>query len=113
MKSRIINLNSSMQTRDFKSSKEKKRMNLHSAKKMSRRSFLKLSATAVAVAAVSDMLRGKPATSFVKSVSAAGEEVIKYGNCAGCQQGDCQTIYKMLDGVVVKVEGDPESPISQ
>ena len=82
-------------------------------KKMSRRSFLKLSASVAIVAAVSDILRGQPATSFIKSVSAAGEEVIKHGNCAFCQQGDCQSIYKMVDGVVVKVEGDPTSPVSQ
>ncbi|HEX7974208.1 MAG TPA: molybdopterin-dependent oxidoreductase, partial [Anaerolineales bacterium] len=81
--------------------------------KITRRMFLKVSATMAAVVGVSDMLRGKMVPSFVESAQAADQEVIKYGNCAFCQQGDCQTVVKMVNGVVVKVEGDPNSPISQ
>ena len=81
--------------------------------KITRRMFLKTSAATAAIVAVSETLRGKSKPTFVKSVQAANEEVVKYGNCAFCQQGDCQTIVKMVNGVVVKVEGDPDSPISQ
>jgi anaerobic selenocysteine-containing dehydrogenase len=81
--------------------------------KITRRMFLKTSAATAAIVAVSETLRGKSKPTFVKSVQAANEEVVKYGNCAFCQQGDCQTIVKTVNGVVVKVEGDPDSPISQ
>ncbi len=80
---------------------------------ITRRMFLKASATLAAVATVSRVLRGNEDYSFVKTTHAAGEEVFKFGNCAFCQQGDCQTVVKMVDGVVVKVEGDPNSPISK
>ncbi len=81
--------------------------------KFTRRMFLKTSATLAAVATVSNMLRGKMESAFVNSASAVGEEVVKFGNCAQCQQGDCQIIYKMINGVVVKVEGDPGSADQQ
>jgi anaerobic selenocysteine-containing dehydrogenase len=76
--------------------------------KITRRTFLKTSAAMAAVVAASDKLLASPGTMLIPTVaSAAPEVVIKHGNCAFCQQGDCQTIYKMINGVVVKVEGDP------
>ena len=81
---------------------------------ISRRQFLKSSAAVAAATAITGNLTGAPGSLLVQRVaSAASETVIKHGNCAFCQQGDCQTIYKMTNGVVVKVEGDPSSPISQ
>ena len=81
---------------------------------ISRRQFLKSSAAVAAATAITGNLTGAPGSLLVQRVaSAANETVVKHGNCAFCQQGDCQTIYKMTNGVVVKVEGDPDSPISQ
>ncbi len=80
---------------------------------LTRREFLKVSAAMAAVVAVTDTLRGKsPVTTFIETANAAGQEVTTYGNCAFCQQGDCQTVNKLVNGVVVKVEGDPGSPVS-
>lgn len=82
--------------------------------KITRRTFLKASAASAAIAATSDKLFTSPGSILVPTVASAAPDVVtKHGNCAFCQQGDCQTIYKMIDGVVVKVEGDPDSPISQ
>jgi len=81
---------------------------------LTRRQFLKTTAAMAAVVAASDRLVGNRDSLLVgKVASAAPEVVVKHGNCACCQQGDCQTIYRMVDGVVIKVEGDPDSPISK
>ncbi len=82
--------------------------------KITRRTFLKTSAAMAAIAATSDKILASPGSMLIPTVASAAPEVVtKHGNCAFCQQGDCQTIYKMINGVVVKVEGDPDSPISQ
>jgi anaerobic selenocysteine-containing dehydrogenase len=80
---------------------------------ITRRMFLKTTALTAAILAASKTFIGKSEPAFVKRAHAAEKEVVKYGNCAGCQQGDCQTIYRMVNGVVVEVEGDPGSPISK
>jgi anaerobic selenocysteine-containing dehydrogenase len=81
---------------------------------LTRRQFIKASAAVAATTAIAGNLTGAPGSMLVqRTASAAQETVVKHGNCAFCQQGDCQTIYKMINGVVVKVEGDPSSPISQ
>src|SRR5512141_101068 len=94
--------------------KEKRNMSTSLNPKITRRTFLKASAATAAIAATSDKLFTGPGSMLIPTVASAAPEVVtKHGNCAFCQQGDCQTIYKMIDGVVVKVEGDPDSPISQ
>ncbi len=81
---------------------------------LTRRQFLKTTAATAAMVAVGDRLFASPGSMLKPtSVLAAPETVTKFGNCAFCQQGDCQTVYKMVNGIVVKVEGDPTSPISQ
>lgn len=85
-------------------------------RKVSRRTFLKGAATASATLAAVAGAGGLPGRSPLLKpgvASAAADTVVKHGNCAGCQQGDCQTVVKLVNGVVVKVEGDPDSPISK
>ncbi|MDK2985992.1 MAG: hypothetical protein PWQ96_1635 [Clostridia bacterium] len=38
------------------------------------------------------------------------EKKVLYGLCRQCMQGDCATLVHVEDGVVVKIEGNPESP---
>jgi anaerobic selenocysteine-containing dehydrogenase len=81
---------------------------------ITRRQFVKTAAAVAAATAVAGRLTGAPGSLLTQGVaSAAGETVIKHGNCGCCQQGDCQTIVKLVNGVAVKVEGDPDSPISK
>ncbi|MDD5203797.1 MAG: molybdopterin-dependent oxidoreductase [Desulfobacterales bacterium] len=39
-----------------------------------------------------------------------GEKKTIYGLCRACMQGDCATLVHMEDGVVVRVEGNPDAP---
>ena len=81
-------------------------------KKITRRTFLKLSASAAAVVAASDLLSTNQATSLVasaKGAGLAGTDAWYPGLCKMCMQGDCQTRVHVVDGVVVKVEGDPRA----
>ena len=41
-----------------------------------------------------------------------GERKILHGVCGGCMQSDCATLVHVEDGVVVKIEGNPEAPPS-
>ena len=41
-----------------------------------------------------------------------GKQRTQYGLCRGCMQGDCGTLVHLEDGVVVKIEGNPETPSS-
>lgn len=41
------------------------------------------------------------------------KERIYKGNCRMCMQGDCLTLNKVVDGVLVKIEGNPESPTNR
>lgn len=81
-------------------------------RKITRRTFLKLSASAAAVVAASDLLSTAHGTSLVESAKAAGlmtQDAWYPGLCKMCMQGDCQTRVHVVDGVVVKVEGDPRA----
>jgi len=39
-----------------------------------------------------------------------GEQKILYGVCGGCMQSDCATLVYLKNGVVEKIEGNPEAP---
>jgi len=39
-----------------------------------------------------------------------GEKKTLFGLCRACMQGDCATLVHMEDGIVVKVEGNPDAP---
>jgi anaerobic selenocysteine-containing dehydrogenase len=39
-----------------------------------------------------------------------GEKKTLFGLCRACMQGDCATLVHMEDGVVVRVEGNPDAP---
>jgi anaerobic selenocysteine-containing dehydrogenase len=75
--------------------------------KMTRRTFLKASAATAAVVAVGDTLLGGRSTLVSNAEAAAPKEDAWYpGVCKMCMQGDCQQRVHVVDGVVVKVEGD-------
>jgi anaerobic selenocysteine-containing dehydrogenase len=81
--------------------------------KIERRDFLKLSGSTAALAVFGNKLLGKPKESLVetaKTGKAAPKEGWYPGLCKMCMQGDCVTRVKVVDGVVVKVEGDPRAP---
>ena len=81
-------------------------------REITRRTFLKLSASVTAVVAASNLLSKNRATSLVTRAKAAGlftTDAWYPGLCKMCMQGDCQTRVHVVDGVVVKVEGDPRA----
>lgn len=79
---------------------------------LSRRSFVKVSALLGAVAA----LGLEPSTSLIdapKAYADSGTERTKIRTCChGCIQC-CPCIGYVEDGVIVKLEGDPEAPVSK
>ncbi len=80
--------------------------------KITRRTFLKLSASVAAVVAASNLLSKNHGTSLVaraKSAGITGTDAWYPGVCKMCMQGDCQERVHVVDGVVVKVEGDPRA----
>jgi anaerobic selenocysteine-containing dehydrogenase len=80
--------------------------------KITRRTFLKLSASVAAVAAAGNLLSKTRGTSLVTRAKAAGLSATDAwypGVCKMCMQGDCQTRVHVVDGVVIKVEGDPRA----
>ena len=78
---------------------------------VTRRTFLKLSASVTAVAAAGTLLSKDRGTSLVTRADAAGpaKDAWYPGLCKMCMQGDCQERVHVVDGVVVKVEGDPRA----
>ncbi|MCX8022559.1 MAG: molybdopterin-dependent oxidoreductase [Syntrophorhabdaceae bacterium] len=42
--------------------------------------------------------------------SSIGEKKTLFGLCRACMQGDCATLVHMEDGIVVRVEGNPDAP---
>lgn len=82
--------------------------------KMTRRTFLKASAATAAVVAVGDTLLGGRSSLVSDAKAAAPKEDAWYpGVCKMCMQGDCLQRVHVIDGVVVKVEGDPRNPITE
>jgi anaerobic selenocysteine-containing dehydrogenase len=39
-----------------------------------------------------------------------GKKTVQFGLCRSCMQGDCATLVHLEDGVVVRVEGNPDAP---
>lgn len=79
---------------------------------LTRRQFLKTTAATAAVIAVSDKLFGGKTGGLVQKAEAAkapAQDGWFPGVCKMCMQGDCQTRVHVVDGVVVKVEGDPRA----
>jgi anaerobic selenocysteine-containing dehydrogenase len=80
--------------------------------KIERRGFLKFSGGVAALAVLGDKLLGKRKESLIENAKAgmaAKEDDWYPGHCKFCMQGDCQTRVHVVDGVVVKVEGDPRA----
>ncbi len=42
--------------------------------------------------------------------ASSGEKKTLFGLCRACMQGDCATLVHLEDGIVVRVEGNPEAP---
>ena len=53
----------------------------------------------------SDVYRWKKVDPALK-----GERKVLYGICGSCMQKDCATLVRLEDGIVVKVEGNPDAP---
>ena len=82
---------------------------------VSRRQFVKGSAALAAVAAGSAAL-GKVPSALAPIASAAGllaEDVWVGGRCQLCKLSDCVNRVHLVNGVVVGVEGHPESPTNK
>ena len=41
---------------------------------------------------------------------AKGEKQVLFGLCRACMQGDCATLIHLEEGVVVRLEGNPDAP---
>jgi anaerobic selenocysteine-containing dehydrogenase len=84
--------------------------------KINRRDFLKLSGVTAAIAVFGQSLLGGNHTRPFMPAPAAqtGAQDGWYpGLCKFCMQGDCITRVHVVNGVVVKVEGDPRAPNNQ
>jgi anaerobic selenocysteine-containing dehydrogenase len=81
---------------------------------LSRRQFLKTTAVTAAVAAVGGKLLGGPISSLVERADAAPVKEDKWipSACWMCREG-CGILAHRVDGVIVKVEGNPEVPLNQ
>lgn len=83
---------------------------------LTRRDFMKVSALAATATAIGASMSGcmnDTGGSSDSGTSAADEEIIvKKTSCHGCIQM-CPAIAYIKDGVVVKLEGDPEAPVSR
>jgi len=83
---------------------------------VTRRTFLKATAAAATVAAVSDKLFGGPLSTLVESAAAAKqaatEDVWIPSSCFMCFS-NCGILAHRVNGVVTKIEGNPEHPYNQ
>jgi anaerobic selenocysteine-containing dehydrogenase len=84
--------------------------------KVSRRTFLKASAITMASIIAGQTFTSKkylvPATSD-KSAPIQNNETWLHGTCKMCMKGDCINRVKVVNGVVVDIEGEPTSPTNQ
>ena len=82
---------------------------------ITRRDFLKASGSVAAVAVLGKGLMGNPKAAFSQlySLSAAGQDEWVYSWCRQCVLPPCGTKIHVKDGVAIKVEGNPASPVSQ
>ncbi len=82
---------------------------------ITRRQFLKASAVTAAVAALGDKFYGGSTSSLVQRAEAAAqvkEDKWIHSACWMCREG-CGILAHRVDGVIVKVEGDPKCPMNQ
>lgn len=81
---------------------------------VTRRTFLKATAASAALAALGDKLFGGPSSALVESAAAAAQSSVKYikSACYFCDQ-NCGIIAKVVDDVVVRIEGNPDDPDNQ
>ena len=83
---------------------------------ISRRDFLKLSASIAAVGTLGELTLGKPLTSLVKKGYAEQAQPVQDewipSSCYMCD-ANCAIRVHVLNGVAVKIEGDPRSPDSE
>jgi anaerobic selenocysteine-containing dehydrogenase len=83
---------------------------------VTRRTFLKATAAAAAVAAVGDKLFGGPVSTLVESAAAAPQSVTEDvwipSACWNCRYA-CGILAHRVDGVVVGVKGNPACSLSQ
>jgi anaerobic selenocysteine-containing dehydrogenase len=78
---------------------------------VTRRQFLKTTAAMAASVAVADTVLGGPGRQLFQpqSAAAAAQDGWFTGVCFMCTQSDCITQVHVVDGVVIKVEGNPKS----
>lgn len=82
-----------------------------SVPKLTRRAFVKGSAALAASVAIMGELPGRKALESVETLSGVPAEVeIKHGACRSCLYGQCNALFKVKDGILTSVEGDPEGP---
>ena len=81
---------------------------------LTRRQFIKTTAVTAALVGIGDKLFGGPVSSLVKSVQAAPVKEDKWlpSACWMCREG-CGILAHRVDGVIVKVEGNPESVVGK
>jgi anaerobic selenocysteine-containing dehydrogenase len=81
--------------------------------KLTRRTFLKATAATGAVAAVGDKLFGGPVSALTESTKAAAQaatEDVWIKTCCHACDRNCGILVHRVNGVVVKVEGNPDDP---
>lgn len=79
--------------------------------KVSRRTFLKLSAGGFAVGSVMSMVDAKPTYARVQTLKIVDAKEVP-SVCPYCAVG-CSTLISVKDGKVVNIEGNPDSPINR
>jgi anaerobic selenocysteine-containing dehydrogenase len=81
---------------------------------LTRRQFIKTTAVTAALVGIGDKLFGGPVSSLVKSVQAAPVKEDKWipSACWMCREG-CGILAHRVDGVIVKVEGNPNTSLNQ
>lgn len=78
---------------------------------VSRRDFLKLSATGFAVGSMMAVMDVRPAQAHARSLKIAGANEVP-SVCPYCAVG-CGTLISVRDGQVINIEGNPDSPINR
>jgi len=78
---------------------------------VSRRDFLKLSATGFAVGSMMAVMDVRPAQARARSLKIAGAKEVP-SVCPYCAVG-CGTLISVRDGQVINIEGNPDSPINR
>lgn len=77
------------------------------ALKASRRTVLKAAGAAAVVAALGTGVKN---TAFAAKKPVADKEGWHYSHCRMCMRGDCPNMYRVENGVVVELKGNPKAP---